>query len=300
MSTTGYLIDVQHYSVNDGDGIRSTIFLAGCNMRCQWCANPEGFTTFDKILHNRSSCIACGRCVTVCPYGVGMDLSDPEERKKCRSCGRCVAVCPSGSRRSAIRQVKVAELVAEIDKHRLFYRYSGGGVTFSGGEATGQFEFLNELSQALYDSGIDLCLESNGDFDYERMKPVLERLTMCFIDIKHIDQKAHRRWTGVDNERTLQNIKKMGQTSLPLIIRIPVIETVNAEDSLIREIAWFVKENVRDPRIELLPYHAYGEIKYASLGLRKPDPRFMTPSSEAMERYRQILIDEGVEPEDFR
>ncbi|HHT21277.1 MAG TPA: glycyl-radical enzyme activating protein [Tissierellia bacterium] len=298
--TTGYLIDVQHFSVNDGDGIRSTIFFAGCNMRCQWCANPESFTTFDKILHSAASCIACGRCEMVCPYGVGIDLSDPMERQKCRSCGRCVGVCPSGSRRSAIRQVSVEELIKEVEKYRLFYRYSGGGITFSGGEASRQLRFLDELSEALYDSGIDLALETNGDFDYEQMKPILSRLAMCFIDIKHLDPKAHRRWTGVSNDNTLENIKRIGQTDLPLIIRIPLIETVNAKDDLIREIARWLKAHVRRPRIELLPYHAYGEIKYQALGLRPPDKRFATPSNDLIARLEAIITQEGVTLEHFK
>lgn len=295
----GYLIDVQHFSVNDGDGIRTTIFFAGCNMRCQWCANPESFTTFDKILHTESSCVRCGRCVSVCPYGVGMNLSDPDERKKCKSCGRCVAVCPTGSRRSAIRTASVSELVREVEKHRLFYRHSGGGVTFSGGEATGQPAFLHDLSEALYDSGIDLCLESNGNFNYEDMKPVLDRLELCFIDIKHIDQTLHRKFTGMSNERTLETVRRIGRSDLPLVVRTPVIETVNSDKTTVRAIARFVRNHVKNPRIELLPYHAYGEIKYEALGLRHPDARFQTPSPEDMQELEMLVEKEGVQIEHF-
>lgn len=300
MQQIGYVIDIQHFSVNDGEGIRTTIFFAGCNMRCQWCSNPESFTTFDKILHSRSSCIACGRCAQVCPYGVGIDLSDPEERKKCRSCGRCVGVCPTGSRRSAIRKVTTQEVIDEIEKYNLFYRYSGGGVTFSGGEATRQLDFLDQLSTELYDSGVDLCLESNGDFDYETLKPVLDRLSMCFIDLKHIEEQEHRRFTGVLNQRTKDTISKIGKSTLPLVVRVPVIESFNAEEETIRSIARFVKEHVRHPRMELLPYHAYGEIKYEALGLHQPDKKFQTPDREKLKRFEEILIEEGVKVEDFR
>lgn len=296
---TGYLIDIQHYSVNDGDGIRTTVFFAGCNMRCQWCANPESFTTFDKILHSQSSCIRCGRCAEVCPYGVGMNLSDPKERSKCKSCGCCVPVCPSGSRRSAIRRVSVSDLVREVEKHRLFYRFSGGGVTFSGGEATEQLPFLDAVSEALYDSGVDLCLESNGNFDYGKVRPVLDRIALCFIDIKHIDSRLHRRFTGIGNERTLQTVRQIGQSDLPLVVRIPVIEHVNADEETIRAIARYVKANVKNPRMELLPYHAYGEIKYRALGMRSPDPRFATPSGETMQLFERIVLEEGVQVDHF-
>lgn len=295
----GYFIDVQHFSVNDGDGIRTTLFLAGCNMRCQWCANPESFTTFDKILHTESSCVRCGRCMEVCPYGVGMNLNDPAERKKCRSCGRCVAACPTGSRKSAIQIKSTQEILDEVEKYRLFYRRSGGGITFSGGEATGQFHFLNELSEALYDRGYDLCMESNGNFSYEKLKPVLDRLSMCFIDIKHMDPVAHKRFTGMSNENTLATVQHIGKSSLPLVVRIPVIESVNATDDEVRAIARFVKENVREPRMELLPYHRYGEVKYDALAMHQPSEHFKTPSASRMERLNAIVAEEGVRVERF-
>lgn len=295
----GYFIDVQHFSVNDGDGIRTTLFLAGCNMRCQWCANPESFTTFDKILHTESSCVRCGRCMEVCPYGVGMNLNDPAERKKCRSCGRCVAACPTGSRKSAIQIKSTQEILDEVEKYRLFYRRSGGGITFSGGEATGQFHFLNELSEALYDRGYDLCMESNGNFSYEKLKPVLDRLSMCFIDIKHMDPVAHKRFTGMSNENTLATVQHIGKSRLPLVVRIPVIESVNATDDEVRAIARFVKENVREPRMELLPYHRYGEVKYDALAMHQPSEHFKTPSASRMERLNAIVAEEGVRVERF-
>lgn len=295
----GYFIDVQHFSVNDGDGIRTTLFLAGCNMRCQWCANPESFTTFDKILHTESSCVRCGRCMEVCPYGVGMNLNDPAERKKCRSCGRCVAACPTGSRKSAIQIKSTQEILDEVEKYRLFYRRSGGGITFSGGEATGQFHFLNELSEALYDRGYDLCMESNGNFSYEKLKPVLDRLSMCFIDIKHMDPVSHKRFTGMSNENTLATVQHIGKSRLPLVVRIPVIESVNATDDEVRAIARFVKENVREPRMELLPYHRYGEVKYDALAMHQPSEHFKTPSASRMERLNAIVAEEGVRVERF-
>ena len=295
----GYLIDIQHYSVNDGDGIRSTVFFAGCNLRCQWCANPESFTTFDKILHTESSCVRCGRCADICPYGVGMNLSDPEERSKCKSCGRCVPVCPTGSRRSAIRVITVEELLEEIEKYALFYRYSGGGVTFSGGEATAQFDFLDAASRALYDAGVDLCMESNGWFDPKKLAPVLDRLDLLFLDLKLVDTARHRSFTGAGNEEILATIRTIGQSTLPLVVRVPVIESVNADDETIRSMARFVKENTRDPRMELLPYHAYGDVKYRALGRPAPSVRFQTPSAEKMASFEEILREEGVRVEHF-
>lgn len=299
MNERGYLIDMQHFSVNDGDGIRTTLFLAGCNMRCQWCANPESFTTFDKILHIELSCVRCGRCAQVCPYGVGIDLNRPEERRKCKSCGRCVKACPTGSRKSAIMVKSVEEILKEVERYRLFYRHSGGGITFSGGEATGQFAFLQALSEALYDRGYDLAMESNGSFDYDKLKPVLDRLAMCFIDIKHMDLVQHKRYTGMGNERTLETIKRIGQSDLPLVVRVPVIESVNATEEDIRAIARFVKKHVKEPRMELLPYHAYGEVKYQALAMHQPSELFQTPSTSEMDRFTEVLREEGITVERF-
>lgn len=300
MNRTGYLIDIQHFSVNDGDGIRTTLFFAGCNMRCQWCANPESFTTFDKILYTRSACIRCGRCVPVCPAGCGMDLDRPEERRKCIACGRCVKVCPTGARRSAIQAHTVAALRTELEKYALFYRRSGGGVTFSGGECTHQSAFLDELSEALYDDGYDLAMETNGAFNPERLRSVLDRMRLIFVDIKHMDSGEHRRWTGVGNETVLETVRKLGAEGRPLVIRVPVIAGVNATDENLRNTARFVKNHVPNPRMELLPYHSFGDVKYLALGQPLPGDRFGTPSQEEMLRWENLLENEGVRVERFR
>ena len=174
----GYLMQLQNFSVNDGEGIRTIIFMAGCPLRCAWCANPEGQTCQNTMTH----------------------------------------------------WAETDEVLQKLRKQEIFYRYSDGGVTFSGGEATAQPQFLAELTDALYDDGISLALETCGQFDFDTLRPVLQKMDLIFMDLKHPDTEAHRRFTGVGNETILQNLQKTAALGVPLVVRIPVIAGVNADD----------------------------------------------------------------------
>ncbi|NLG85865.1 MAG: 4Fe-4S cluster-binding domain-containing protein, partial [Firmicutes bacterium] len=147
MAITGYVMQLQHFSVNDGEGIRTTIFLAGCPLRCKWCANPEGFDHHPKIAYYSKTCSGCGRCAAVCLHGIGINLNAPGNRDKCLGCGACVSVCPNGSRKQLISKMTVDEIVAAILPQLRFLQDSGGGVTFSGGEATSQRAFLHAAAK---------------------------------------------------------------------------------------------------------------------------------------------------------
>lgn len=149
---SGYFLEPQNFSVNDGQGIRTIIFFAGCPLECKWCSNPESCTSFNKIAYYEKTCIKCQRCVRVCPYEIGRSLNDVLQRKKCISCGLCAEACPTNSRKNLIYQYSSEQILNIIEKQRIFYRYSGGGVTFSGGEATLQEDMLRELVNKLYDS----------------------------------------------------------------------------------------------------------------------------------------------------
>jgi len=300
MANKGYLIGLQHYSVNDGDGIRTVLFLAGCPLRCQWCSNPEGFNRFNKVIHLKAQCIGCGRCVSACPYGVGIDLNEKENRRKCRGCGKCVSLCPTGSRQDMIMERTVDEVVNELEQQLPFFRRSGGGVTYSGGECTSQVEFLDEVVNRCYDMGLNQAIETSGYFDFDTLRPVLEKMDLLFIDIKMMDNRKHRFYTGVSNQVILGNIKKIATLQRPIVIRIPTILGVNATEENVRATARFVKANISDPCIELLPYHEYGKEKYERLGLHRPDNRFGTPRDEKMELLKKVITAEGVRNVSYR
>lgn len=296
----GYFMQIQPFSVNDGDGIRTTVFFAGCPLHCQWCSNPEGKNQKQKVGFYEKLCIGCGECASVCPEGIGIALNEAENQKKCIACGKCAEVCPRQARKSMVVQKSVEEVIAEVEKHSLFYRESGGGITFSGGEATVQKEMLDALSLKLYDLGYSLDIETCGYFDFDEMLTILKRMDLIFMDLKHMDSEKHKKFTGVPNEKILENMKRLGETGAKIVIRIPVIEGVNADEENIRNSGEFVKQYLPNARMELLPYHKFGFGKYQALGLELPTSHFETPTEQKMEQLKQILKEIGIELVDFR
>lgn len=244
----GYIMQLQNYSVNDGDGIRTVIFLAGCPLRCAWCANPEGQT-----------------------------LQNP-----------------------MTRWAETGEILAEVRRQEIFYRASGGGVTFSGGEATAQPEFLAELAGALYDEGISLAIETCGQFDFDRLAPVLARMDRIFMDLKLLDPVRHRQYTGADNGLILQNLARTARLGVPMTVRIPAILGINGSDEQMAAAFAFVRDRCPGATLELLPYHRYGEGKYRRLGLTPPGGEFAAPAPAQLGHWRQMARDAGVEVVSFR
>lgn len=244
---TGLFMEPQNLSVNDGEGIRTIIFFAGCPLRCKWCSNPE-------------SHVDIGRC---------------EENQ-------------------FTHEYSVEDLLKIIERQEIFYRHNSGGVTFSGGEATLQLDILRELSNRLYDKAINLALESSAYFNFAEVKDILEKMDLIFVDIKHMDEEKHRHFTGLSNKKILENIRLMDTIDSPIVVRIPLIRGVNADLDNIRETSRFVKENLREPKIEILPYHSFGDEKYEALGLEKPSRDFKTPSKDEIDEIKKIIEDEGV------
>lgn len=236
-------MQLQHFSVNDGDGIRTIVFMAGCPLRCAWCANPEGQTRRNAMTH----------------------------------------------------WAETEDILAELRHQAIFFRQSGGGVTFSGGEATAQPDFLREMVDALYDEGFSLAIETCGYFDYAQLAPTLRKMDTIFIDIKHIDPRQHHAFTGVDNALILQNICRASDEGLPLVVRIPTIVGVNADDETMTRVFDFFEKNQIRAKLEFLPYHRYGEAKYEKLGLALPDPRFATPSEEQLAHWTAMAEARGIE-----
>lgn len=257
-SMTGLFMAPQNFSVNDGDGIRTLIFFAGCPLRCSWCSNPESH--------------------------ISLNQAAPDQR---------------GSN-AYIRRYTVQEILDLTEKQGIFYRKSGGGITFSGGEATLQPEMLRTLVSHFYDRAIPMALETSAWFEFEAIRDILGRLDLIFMDIKHMDPGKHRDLTGRSNEKILDNIARTAALKVPIIIRIPLIEGVNADEDNIRATARFVKTNVLEPKIELLPYHAFGDEKYRSLGMPLPSRDFKAPDSSKISRLIRIIQSEGGEVVSFR
>lgn len=225
-----------------------------------------------------------------------------EERAECIACGACVKVCPEEARANMVALMDADDVIREVMKHRLFYSYSGGGVTFSGGEATSQPEFLDYVSRELYDSGLSIDLESCGYFDFDLVRPSLERMDLIFMDLKHMDPEVHMQYTGVSNERILENIARLGilEQTPEIVIRIPVIGGVNNSEENIAASAAYVHDVLPAARMELLPYHSLGRIKYEAIGMPFTQDGFYTPDKEEMKKLRAVAAAQGPEIADYR
>ncbi|WP_304508621.1 glycyl-radical enzyme activating protein [Anaerotignum sp.] len=298
-SNTGVVIQMQDYSIHDGDGVRTTIFLAGCKLRCQWCANPESWTPKRKLVYYKHKCTNCMKCSLACPMNlVPCKMERPND--VCITCGKCVDVCPQKALDIACVEKNSEDLLKKIERDALFFRFTGGGVTFSGGEPFLQHKFMRVLLDRFEELGIDSWVETCGYFDFESVKDLLPKFSHIFMDIKHMDSKKHKEFTGCGNELILENAKKIYATGVPMTIRIPTIAEVNLDDKNLEQTAQFINKNLPTADVELLPYHELGKAKYISLGIEDKFVKFTTPTVEQLNHASEIFKNHGIEIVEYR
>lgn len=287
----GTIFDIQRFSINDGPGIRTIVFIKGCPLSCKWCSNPESQLMNVEIMYNASNCINCGNCKDICPENaIDFQAEHKIDRDKCKKCGLCVEKCYYNALLKTGREVNVEELVEELKKDSIQFRRSGGGVTISGGELLTQSDFVRELLKACKAKGWHTTIETTAFGKKELIEKILPFVDLVLLDIKHINKKMHREHIGVDNYLILENAKYISENAKELIIRVPVIPNFNCDKASINDIAEFVSKLNEVERVDLLPYHNLGESKYDNLGINyEMDNKIESPKEELMEEFKKLV-----------
>ncbi|MGM9520931.1 MAG: glycyl-radical enzyme activating protein [Oscillospiraceae bacterium] len=285
------IFDIQHFCVQDGPGIRTSVFFKGCPLRCLWCHNPESQTATPELLYYANKCVMCRRCAGVCPNGA-IAFTEDERRmlqNLCTRCGACADACPEGALELAGSDAGTEDILSEVARDEMFYRTSGGGVTFTGGEPLSQPEALINLLDGCAARGLHTAVETSCFTDGGTFRAVVERASLMICDIKAMSPTLHRRLTGVTNEGILENIRWLiRESGRPSWIRLPIIPGFNDRDEELEAAGRFLAGGTMQ-RVELLPYHDTGRSKYIAMGKEYSCADTTAPDKEKMERFRTIL-----------
>jgi pyruvate formate lyase activating enzyme len=287
----GIIFNIQRYSIDDGPGVRTTVFLKGCPLCCLWCSNPESINPMPEVAYRYSSCKRCGTCVGACPNGaITLDEDGIHiDRKNCRMCGTCVSVCVPEALKISGKKMSVEEVFKIVKKDNDYYEASGGGLTCSGGEVLAQPEFVAALFQRCREAGIHTCADTAGWGSREAMETILEYCDLVYFDLKHMDAAEHKKLCGQSNELILNNMMLIAEQKVPVVLRVPLIPGCNDSEENITAIAETAARIVKDAPVHILPYHRYGENKYRMLDMKYPLETMETPTAEALERAVKII-----------
>jgi pyruvate formate lyase activating enzyme len=291
--TQGTVFDIQTYSLHDGPGIRTLVFLKGCPLSCVWCQNPESQHHQPEVLLYEEKCIGCSQCLLVCPSGA-IQISGGKShtrRNLCNGCGKCAIACPNEARTLAGRTMSAEEIFQEVKKDEIFYKRSGGGVTLSGGEPLAQAEFSSAILRLCKQAGLHTAIETSGMAAWETFKQVLDYTDLVLYDLKQKDSPAHQKCTGVPNDLILENVKRIRQEyAIPITARIPIVPGYNADQKNIEATANFiVTELGRATKVNILAYHRFGEAKYDRLEKAGSGISITPPTGELMADLQKIL-----------
>ena len=289
----GNIFDIQRFSIGNGPGIRTTVFMKGCSLHCPWCHNPESISPARQIKVNFRLCRNCGMCVKVCPNGVHR-MEDGQHRiepSRCTGCGRCEAACCYGSVQLLGTAYQPQQLAELLHRDRDYYEASGGGVTFSGGEPMLQFPFIRETAALL--QGIGIYIDTCGNCGEAAFAEMLELADGVLFDLKHMDTARHKQLTGAGNDRILQNFELAAASRVQLTVRYPMIPGQNDDDKNLEDMCRFLLMHGID-RLDVSPYHDYGCSKYEDLGMQATVFPKHTP--EQLEQRLQVIRSFGITP----
>jgi pyruvate formate lyase activating enzyme len=294
----GFVFDIQHYAIHDGPGIRTTVFLSGCPLKCLWCQNPESQRLYPQLFFRYDKCIGCGKCISVCSENA-ITLNQKvvqTNRKLCKACGECVKVCTNEARSIIGKEITSGQVYEEVASDKMFYQESSGGVTLSGGEVLLQAEFSRSILELCKNDGIHTAIETSGYGSWESIRQVLTYTDLVLLDFKHIDDNEHKKLTGVSNKTILENAKKIWHDlRIPIIARLPVIPGCNDSITNINQTANFILTELdKSINVNLLPYNSLGQGKHKSLEQNGLGFTGTIPSDEKMNELRNILESYGL------
>lgn len=293
MAVKGRIFDIQRYSVHDGPGIRTTVFLQGCPLSCPWCHNPESRPSDPVPAFRADRCLNCEACAEVCQNDVKPNADTPWPAV-CERCGRCVTVCPAGARELAGREVETGALLDEIERDRLHFEESGGGVTFSGGEPLAQPAFLGELLRGCRERELHTTVDTSGHAPALVVGSVADLVDLWLFDLKHPDRESHRALTGVDNGLILKNLGQLAGEGREIWLRVPLIATYNDDLATLQRTGALARD-LGLSRIHLLPYHAASEAKRERFAIAGEDSALTAPTPASLDAIAARLRDLGLE-----
>lgn len=279
--TAGVVFDVRRFAIHDGPGIRTTVFLKGCPLRCWWCHNPEGLSAGPEVVWRGERCTRCGSCIETCPEEALTWTGDAPvlDGHRCTLCGECADACYADAREVLGRTMTVAQVLAEVERDRPFYEQSGGGVTFSGGEPLAQPDFLTDLLAACRVRDLHTVLDTSGHASWEVVDRLRQDVHLFLYDLKVVDDARHREVTGVSNAVILDNLTRLAAGGHDIVLRLPLIPGLNDDEDNLRATATLASD-LGLQRLEVLPYHRLGSDKYARLGRDRAMPETAPPTED--------------------
>lgn len=294
---TALIINIQRFSIHDGPGIRTTLFFKGCPLRCRWCHNPESQSYKPEIMHYTERCTSCESCLRTCPEKAIFRAGNTMETDalKCVRCGECLDMCPNNAREISGTAYTVDDLLKEALKDEISYEQSGGGVTLSGGEVMSQpIAFIEELAGKIKKRGLHLAVDTCGYCDFSNFEKILPYADLFLYDMKMIDSQRHKKFTGVAPDLILENLKKLHDAGACIDVRIPIIGKVNDDtEEIMRMCSWLKDNSVKPHKINLLPYHDAGSVKYGRLRLNYEGKTMERPSDERMHEIQMMFEKEN-------
>ena len=294
---TGYIASIKRYMIHDGPGIRTVIFMKGCPLRCLWCSSPQTWRIEPSVIFVKSRCIGCGQCVEKCPDNAIHDSEGLKviDHSACSLCGICTDVCPTEAMKFDGSLMTVSDVMEIIEKDRAFYDKSGGGVTFSGGEPSYQWEFLHEMLRNCKGAAIHTALETTGHMEWTIFEQLLPFVDLLLYDVKHTESETHEKLTGKPNHIIQENLKRIaGRKSPPIEIHFPVIPGCNDSQSNIDALLDIMK-SLGLRKIDLFPFHLLGSHEYEELGIDYAMKNRTVPTDRDIGRIKKYITSHGFE-----